>query len=49
MRKMPDQVQGVQVAAAVGVSMTIAILLSYLIEKPSLRYLRRKWAAHTMK
>lgn len=49
MRKMPDQIQGVQVAAAVGVSLTIAILLSYLIEKPSLRYLRRKWAAHTMK
>jgi peptidoglycan/LPS O-acetylase OafA/YrhL len=44
MRKLDGQIQGVQVSAAIAVSMLIAILLTYVIEKPSLRFLRRKWA-----
>ena len=45
MRKLESQTQGVQVSSAVAVSLTLAILLSYCVEKPALRFIRARYAA----
>lgn len=45
MRKLETQVQGVQICAAVAVSLALAIMLSYLVEKPGIRFIRARYAA----
>ena len=45
MKQLADKPRGAQIFAAVAVSLIIATLLSYTIEKPALRFVRKKWAA----
>lgn len=45
MRQLVDEPRFVQVSAAVAVAIALATLLTFFVEKPSLRFLRRKYAA----
>ena len=45
MRQLVEQPRIVQVSAAVAVAIALATLLTFFVEKPSLRFLRRRYAA----
>ncbi len=45
MRQLVEQPRLVQVSAAVAVAIALATLLTFFVEKPSLRFLRRRYAA----
>ena len=44
MRQLVEQPRIVQVSAAIAVAITLATLLTFFVEKPSIRFLRRRYA-----